>query len=65
MSHETALDIVRRYQGWTSKNFEQAIDLLAPDLEIEVPINDYPTKAFFARCARIRSSVDGRRPRWR
>ena len=36
------------HRGWTRKRFEESIDLLAPDLEVEVPINNYPTKASFA-----------------
>jgi hypothetical protein len=48
-----ALSVVRRYHdGWTSKNFEQAIDLLASPLKVEVPINDYPTAESFARALR-------------
>jgi hypothetical protein len=43
------LSIVRAYHGgWTSKNFDQSIRLLAANLSIEVPINDYPTKDSFA-----------------
>ena len=42
--------VVRRYhEGWTSRNFDEAIRLLAPDLVVEVPINDYPTTESFAR----------------
>lgn len=53
MPSTAAIDVARRYHaGWTSKDFEQAIDLLAPALEIEVPINDYPTKASFAQALR-------------
>lgn len=44
------LSVVRAYHnGWTSKNFEEAILLLAPSLQVEVPINDYPTKESFAK----------------
>jgi ketosteroid isomerase-like protein len=53
VSSEQALSVARRYhQGWTSKDYEQAIDLLAPKLEVEVPINDYPTAASFAHALR-------------
>ena len=44
------LSVVRAYHhGWTSRNFEEAVRLLAPDLQVEVPINDYPTKESFAK----------------
>jgi len=47
---DTTLSVVRAYhRGWTSKNFEQAIRLLAPGLKVEVPINDYPTAESFAQ----------------
>jgi len=53
MPREAAIDVVRRYHdGWTSNAYQQAIDLLAPTLEVEVPINDYPTKESFARALR-------------
>jgi hypothetical protein len=39
---EDTLSVVRAYyRGWTSKNFDEAVRLLAPDLKVEVPINDY------------------------
>jgi hypothetical protein len=48
-----ALSVARRYhQGWTSRAFEQAIDLLAPTLAVEVPINDYPTAESFGQALR-------------
>jgi hypothetical protein len=31
------------------QNFEEAVRLLAPDLPVEVPINDYPTKESFGK----------------
>jgi hypothetical protein len=30
-------------------NFDEAIRLLAPNLRVEVPINDYPTAESFAK----------------
>jgi len=49
----TALDLARRYhEGWTSGDYEQAIALLAPGLEVEVPINDYPTRVAFGQALR-------------
>jgi hypothetical protein len=47
------LSVARRYhEGWTSKNYEHAIDLIAPTLKVEVPINDYPTAESFAKALR-------------
>jgi len=47
---EEALSVVRAYhRGWTNGEFDEAIELLAPDLEVEVPINDYPTTESFAQ----------------
>ncbi len=44
------ISLVRAYyRGWTSKKFDDAIRLLAPDLKVEVPINDYPTTESFAK----------------
>lgn len=47
---EETLQLVRAYhRDWTSRNFEEAIRLLALDLKVEVPINDYPTRESFAK----------------
>jgi hypothetical protein len=44
---DETLSAVRAYhRAWTSKNFDEAVRLLAPNLE--VPINDYPTIESFA-----------------
>jgi ketosteroid isomerase-like protein len=49
MPGETTVAVVRSYHdGWTSGDFAQATALLAEDLEVEVPINDYPTRSSFA-----------------
>jgi hypothetical protein len=49
-----AITIVRAYHGgWTSKNFDAAIDLLSPDLQVEVPINSYPSKDSFAQAVKM------------
>lgn len=46
---DDALSVVRGYHhGWTSGSFDDAIRLLAPDLKVEVPMNDYPTTDSFA-----------------
>ena len=48
-SDET-LAVVRAYhRGWTAKRFDEAASTLAPDLEVEVPVNHYPTAASFAQ----------------
>ena len=53
MSSEDALSIARRYHdAWTSQNYEHAIELLAPALTIEVPVNEYPTVESFAQALR-------------
>src|SRR5262249_33382464 len=44
----TALDVVRAYhQAWSSGRYDEAGQRLSDKLEIEVPINSYPTKASF------------------
>jgi ketosteroid isomerase-like protein len=44
-----ALAVVRRYHAaWTSKRFDEAVALLADELVVEVPINEYPTAESFA-----------------
>ena len=53
MNPQQTLSIARRYhQGWTSGNYGQSIDLLAPTLTVEVPINDYPSAESFAQALR-------------
>jgi ketosteroid isomerase-like protein len=53
MTTDHAFEIVRRYHdGWTSRNYHQAIELLASNLIVEVPINAYPTKESFADALR-------------
>lgn len=48
--NHTPLAVVRAYHnGWTSKNFDEAVRLLAPDLKVEVPINTYPNAEAFAQ----------------
>jgi hypothetical protein len=37
------------HRAWTNKRFEDAAALLAPDLQVEVPINSYPTRESFAQ----------------
>ena len=47
---DATVDVVCGYhRAWTSKKFEDAVCLLAPDLRVEVPVNEYPTKESFAK----------------
>jgi len=49
MGTDDTLAVVRAYhRGWTSKQFNDATELLAADLRVEVPINSYPTRESFA-----------------
>jgi len=51
--HEHPLSVVRAYHdAWTARDFDTAVSLLAGDLEVEVPINDYPTTEAFAAALR-------------
>jgi hypothetical protein len=44
-----ARQVVDAYHlAWTTKHFDEAVALLAPALEVEVPINTYPTTESFA-----------------
>jgi hypothetical protein len=53
MNSDQTLRVVRRYHdGWSSGNYDQAVNLLAPTLKVEVPINDYPTAESFAQALR-------------
>jgi ketosteroid isomerase-like protein len=53
VTSEDALAVARRYHDcWTGRHYEQAVHLLAPTLEVEVPINDYPTPDSFAQALR-------------
>ncbi len=43
------LSVIRAYhEAWSSRDFAGAVGLLGPNLQVEVPINDYPTKEAFA-----------------
>jgi hypothetical protein len=50
------------HEAWTSKDFDTAENMLADDLVVEVPINDYPTAKSFAAAvagtASITTNVD-------
>ncbi len=46
---DDALSVARAYHdAWTSRRFDEAVALLASELEVEVPINEYPTTESFA-----------------
>lgn len=46
---ENALAVACAYhENWTSGRFDDAAGLLAPELKVEVPINEYPTRESFA-----------------
>lgn len=47
-AQRTAAVVRAYYDAWTSKEFDQAAALLAPDLTVEVPVNDYPGPGPFA-----------------
>jgi len=49
MTTNSTLSIVRSYHhAWTQRDFERAVALLDPQLQVEVPVNEYPTTASFA-----------------
>ena len=57
-SSKETLEIVRKYHSaWVNKNFEEAIQLLSPQLVVEVPVNSYPTKESFAEAVRAFGSL--------
>lgn len=50
MTTNDTRSIVHAYHsGWTSKQFDHAIRLLSPTLDVEVPINNYPTAESFSQ----------------
>jgi ketosteroid isomerase-like protein len=58
MTSDDTLSIVRAYHdAWTRKDFDQATSLLARRLEVEVPINDYPTTDSFAAALKTFGSI--------
>lgn len=55
---ERTLAAVRAYHnGWTTKDFDTAIRLLATDMEIEVPVNEYADAASFGAALTAFGSV--------
>lgn len=54
----TTRETVRAYhEAWTGKAFDDAAALLADDLVVEVPINDYPTAQSFAAAVKAFGSM--------
>ncbi len=45
---ETLRVVDAYHRAWTTKQFDQAVALLAPSLQVEVPINNYATPEAFA-----------------
>ena len=48
MQTDTRRVVDAYHQAWTTRRFDEAIALLAPELQVEVPINEYPTVESFA-----------------
>ncbi len=48
ISDDTLAVVRAYYDGWTKKRFAAAVRLLANDLKVEVPVNEYPTTQSFA-----------------
>jgi len=47
---QNPLEVVRRYhQAWSTQRYQEAVELLDERLQVEVPINDYPTRGAFAQ----------------
>ena len=56
--HQDALTVARAYHhAWTTRNFQDAAQRLAEALVVEVPINQYPTKADFLRAVELTSEM--------
>ena len=45
------------HDPWTSKRFDEAVSLLSDELEVEVPINEYPTAESFAGALKAFGSI--------
>jgi ketosteroid isomerase-like protein len=61
MSSKGTATIIRvYYDAWTAKDFDLAASLLAGDLKVEVPVNEYPTTGSFAAALRSFGSMSTR-----
>jgi SnoaL-like protein len=63
MTDDDTMALVRGYHNaWTGGRYDEAIAVLSSELQVEVPINDYPTTESFAealvRTAEMTSRVD-------
>jgi ketosteroid isomerase-like protein len=47
-TQDTATVVRAYYDAWTTGDFGHAAGLLAPDLTVEVPVNEYPDAESFA-----------------
>jgi ketosteroid isomerase-like protein len=59
-TNDTAAVIRAYYDAWTAKDFDQAVSLLARELTVEVPVNDYPTTESFAAALKSFGSMSTR-----
>jgi ketosteroid isomerase-like protein len=57
---DTAAIIRLYYDAWTAKDFDLAASLLAGELTVEVPVNEYPTARSFAAALRNFGSMSTR-----
>jgi len=54
---DTAAIIRAYYDAWTARDFDLAASLLAGDLTVEVPVNEYPTTGSFVAALRSFGSM--------
>src|SRR5258708_12510211 len=59
-TNDTTAVIRAYYDAWTAKDFDQAVSLLARELTVEVPVNDYPTTESFAAALKSFGSMSTR-----
>jgi hypothetical protein len=61
MPEPTALQVADQYhRAWVGRDFDTVDRLLAPGLVVEVPMNDYPTKASFVAAVAAFSAMTRR-----
>lgn len=54
LNYKTSLDIVQAYyRSWTSKNYDEAANLLDEEIQFEMPINTYENKNAFMQAVRF------------
>jgi hypothetical protein len=49
VARDTRSIVEAYHRGWTSRRYDESIQLLDPALRVEVPVNDYPTRESFAQ----------------